>query len=215
VKPLVVLRPEPGASATASRARKLGLDARTMSLFEVVPLSWTAPDPTDFDALVITSTNAVRHGGAALKRLMSLPVYAVGEATAAAARAAGFVVATTGEGGVRDMALPSDQKLLHLSGRDHLPIDAATTIAVYEARPIQQPEGLDALDGCVAVVHSPRAGRRLGELVSERSGIAIAAISPAAAEACGDGWTSVDAAAEPTDSALLALAARLCDSLVR
>jgi uroporphyrinogen-III synthase len=49
-------------------------------------------------------------------------------------------------------------------------------------------------------------------LISERSGIAIAAISTAAAKACGEGCMSVEAAVEPTDSALLALAARLCDS---
>jgi uroporphyrinogen-III synthase len=144
--------------------------------------------------------------------LKDLPVHAVGAATAAAARDAGFIVAATGEGGAAAMRLPSDQRLLHLAGRDHLSSGAAMTIAVYEARPIARPTGLDALGGCVAAVHSPRAGHRLGELVAERSAIAIAAISPAAAEACGDGWQIVGVAAEPTDSALLALAARLCDS---
>ena len=74
------------------------------------------------------------------------------------------------------------------------------------------PAGLDAIDECVVAVHSPRAGRRLGELVDRRSRITIAAISPAAAEACGAGWKRVHAAPQPNDAALLALAARLCES---
>ena len=207
------MRPEPGTSATAVQARAMGLEVRTIPLFEVVPLAWTAPDPNAFDALLLTSANAVRHGGTELENLKRLPVHAVGAATAAACRAAGFTVIAVGEGGARDMVLPSGENLLHLTGRDHLASDAAMTIRVYEARAIARPDGLAGLTGCVAAIHSPRAGRRLGELVADRSGITIAAISPAAAEACGNGWESVHASGEPTDSALLALAARLCDSL--
>jgi uroporphyrinogen-III synthase len=42
--------------------------------------------------------------------------------------------------------------------------------------------------------------------------IAIAAISRAAADAAGEGWKSVAVADEPSDDALLALAARLCNN---
>ena len=69
-----------------------------------------------------------------------------------------------------------------------------------------------ATAGSVALVHSPRAGRRFAELVGDRGSIAIAAISPAAAEAVGEGWQAVAAAEEPGDDALLALAARLCNN---
>jgi uroporphyrinogen-III synthase len=51
----------------------------------------------------------------------------------------------------------------------------------------------------------------LAELVDDRASIAIAAISVAAADAVGAGWTSIDIADRPTDDALLALAARLCN----
>lgn len=190
----------------------MGLEARTIPLFEVVPLPWTAPDPGQFDALVITSANAIRHGGAGLETVKGLPVHAVGAATAAAARAAGFTVAAIGEGGVEYMALPAGKRLLHLAGSEHFPTGAALTIPVYEARAIAQPDGIEELEDIIAAVHSPRAGRRLSELVAGRSRIAIAAISPAAAEACGSGWRRVHAASQPTDAALLALAARLCDS---
>jgi uroporphyrinogen-III synthase len=45
-----------------------------------------------------------------------------------------------------------------------------------------------------------------------RDTISIAAISPAATAAAGGGWRSVAAAAAPTDSALLELAADLCQN---
>lgn len=212
MRPLVILRPEPAASRSAAKAAALGLRVVAMPLFEVAPVDWTAPDPAGFDGLVLTSANAVRHGGAGLDRLKSLPVHAVGEATAEAARAAGFAIAATGAGGVEGLRLPPGQRLLHLAGRDHRAIAGATTIIVYEARPTAPPDGMDRLAGSVVAVHSPAAARRLAELVEERAAVAIAAISSAAAEACGPGWQCVEAAAEPSDSALLALAARLCES---
>lgn len=212
MKPLVILRPEPGASRTAAAAEALGLAARKVPLFAIAPVEWTAPDPKDFDALVFTSANAVRHAGAQLARLTTLPVYAVGEATAALAAETGFKIATVGDGGARQMQLPQGQRLLHLAGRDHLPIAGAVTMKVYEALPTEHPAGIDTLDDCVVAVHSARAGARLAELIAERSRTAIAALSPAAAAASGDGWLTVQAAAEPSDAALLALAARLCKS---
>src|SRR5687768_4717475 len=212
MRPLVILRPEPGASATASQARAMGLDALTIPLFEIVPVPWTAPDPAAFDAVVMTSANAVRHGGAELDQLKGLPVRAVGAATATAAREAGFSVTAIGAGGMADMMLPSGERVLHLAGREHVSSGAVMTIPVYEARPIADPAGLDALEDCVIAVHSPRAGRRLAELSASRSRYIIAAISAAAGEACGAGWEQVHSASQPNDEAVLALAARLCDT---
>ena len=212
MKPLIIVRPEPGASATAAQARAMGIDARTVPMFEVAPLAWTAPEPDLFDAIAMTSANAARLGGPGLDRLKGLPVHAVGAATAAAARAVGFTVIAIGEGGAAAMDLPKGRKLLHLAGRDHVPIAGAATIPVYEARAIASPAGLDEPGESVIAVHSPRAGRRLAELVTGRARFTIAAISSAAADACGAGWKRVHAAPHPTDAALLALAARLCES---
>ena len=61
------------------------------------------------------------------------------------------------------------------------------------------------------LVHSPRAGERLAHLLTRRADTAIAAISAAAAAAAGSGWEQVAVADQPTDEALLALAARLCN----
>ena len=83
-------------------------------------------------------------------------------------------------------------------------------MTVYRATPIEAPD-LAAAEANVALIHSPRAGKRFAELVDSRSGIAIAAISDAAAEAVGGGWRTVVTAVRPTDEALLALAASLCE----
>ena len=87
---VLVLRPEPGATATVRQARERGLDAVAVPLFEVDPMAWEAPDPFGFDGLLLTSANALRHGGDRLQSLRGLPVYAVGDATAEAAREAGL-----------------------------------------------------------------------------------------------------------------------------
>ena len=212
---LLVLRPEPGASATVERARAMGLDAIAIPLFEVEPVAWEAPEAGSFDGLLLTSANSVRLGGEGLKALRGLKTYAVGEATAEAAREAGFDVAATGDAGVDRLlgSIEPDLKLLHLCGADRReprePRQQITAVAVYRARPVAA--DLSAAKDCVALIHSPRAGRRFAELVSDRGSVAIAAISQAAADAAGDGWRSVEVAAEPNDEALLALAARLCD----
>jgi uroporphyrinogen-III synthase len=213
---LLVLRPEPGASVTAERARALGFTAVTAPLFEIEPLEWDAPEAGLFDGLLLTSANAVRHSGERLHELRGLPVYAVGEGTAEAAREAGFDIAATGDDGVDRLLGSIDQhlKLLHLCGEDRRdPVEARQQIGnvpVYRARTLDSRD-LRAAKDTVALIHSPRAGRRFAELVHDRASTIIAAISPAAAEAVGSGWATVESATEPNDEALLALAARLCD----
>jgi uroporphyrinogen-III synthase len=216
MRPLLVLRPEPGASETVRRAREQGLEAITVPLFTIEPVVWEAPDAARFDGLLLTSANAVRHAGDGLDKLRGLPVYAVGEATAEAAREAGFGIAATGDSDVERLlgSIQPDLKLLHLCGEDRRALagtrQQVEAIPVYRAREVEQPD-LSSSSGAVALIHSPRAGSRLAELVRERDGIAVAAISAAAAEAVGVGWEAVAAAEEPSDSALLALAARLCN----
>jgi uroporphyrinogen-III synthase len=212
VKPVLILRPEPGNGATAARARAIGLVPVQRPLFAVGPLPWSAPDPAEFDGLLLTSANALRHGGAELARLRTLDVFAVGEATAEAARGAGFRVAMTGAGGVDALlaALPGQRRLLHLTGVDHRRAHSRHLVmaqAVYLAAPLAP----DIPTGeVVALVHSPRAGARFADRVRDRSAIAIAAISAAAARACGAGWGSLNWVDLPSDSDLLALGARLC-----
>lgn len=210
---LILLRPEPGLSASAERARELGLDVIARPLFRVEPVMWDVPDPANYDALLLTSANAVRLGGAGLEALRSLPVHAVGEATAEAARRARFNLASIGVGNAAELIaeLPPSLRLLHLAGEDYRVIDDPRIdrrIAYRSAR-IGEP-GLPPLEDVVVAVHSPRAGARLAELADERGQTAIAAISAAAARAVGTGWERVEIAERPNDPSLLALAAMLC-----
>jgi uroporphyrinogen-III synthase len=213
---LLVLRPEPGASATIERARQRGLEAIAAPLFEIEPVAWDVPDPTSFDGLLLTSANALRHGGPGIEALRGLPVYAVGESTAEAARSAGFIIARTGASGVDDLldSIAPGLALLHPCGEHRREPSAAlhpiTRVTTYRSRTLEAPD-LGAAPGTVALVHSPRAGERLAALVAARGAMRIAAISPAAAAAVGDGWDMVGTAEQPNDDALLALAARLCN----
>jgi uroporphyrinogen-III synthase len=212
---VLVLRPQPGASATLEKARAIGLDAVAIPLFEIEAVAWQPPDAGSFDGLLLTSANAVRLGGEELRSLRGLKVYAVGEATAEAARGAGFDIAASGEAGIDRLlgSIEPDLKLLHLCGADRREPDKAsqpiTRVTVYRAVPIEAPDLSAAGDG-VALIHSPRAARRFAELASDRNTIAIVAISDSAAEAAGKGWRMVETADKSTDEALLALAARLC-----
>ena len=219
MKPLLVLRPEPGGSATVERARQRGLIAIAIPLFEVRPVEWDAPDVAAFDALLLTSANAVGLGGDKLAGLRELPVHAVGAATARAARQAGFDVASIGEAGVDRLlgSLEPDLRLLHLCGADrwipNRPRQEITPVLVYRAEAI--PADLSPASGSVALIHSPRAGARFAALVDQagiaRGLIAIAAISPAAARSAGEGWAAVEFGQSPDEDALLALAERLCN----
>lgn len=215
MRPLVVLRPEPGATATAARAKALGLTVRRHPLFAAQAVDWTLRGDS-FDALLMTSANAVRLAGL----LPALPAHTVGEATAAAARAAGLEVTTVGDGGVEALLdrLPTGLRLLHLAGEARIlpaaPRQAITSVTVYRMMPLAPPAAT-LLEGAVALIHSPAAGRRLGELTVKRERVRVAAISPAAAAACGAGWERCEAATEPDDGALLSLAAKLCEELPR
>ncbi|RZM01475.1 MAG: hypothetical protein EOP68_22015, partial [Sphingomonas sp.] len=214
---VVVVRPEPGNGRTAVALRALGLDVRQVPLFAVTPVDWSVPDPAEFDGLLLTSANAVRHGGAGLDALKRLPVIAVGAATAAAATDAGFAVAVTGSGDARDAVSEARDRgfarLLHLAGRDRAPTgDGIEAITVYASDdvPIDATVAQSFAD-TVVLLHSERAAARLKDMLdtagTDRSGIEIAAISAAVAEAAGTGWATVSIAPQPSDPALVALAA--------
>jgi uroporphyrinogen-III synthase len=211
---VLVLRPEPGASVTVERARRHGLDALAVPLFVVEPVEWQAPDPNAFEGLLLTSANAVRHGGPQLRTLHALKAYAIGEATAALAREAGFEVALIGDSGIDRLvgSIDPDLRLLHLCGADRREPERQNIapLIVYRSKQLGSFD-LSTASGSVALIHSPRAGRRFAEIVGDRGSIAIAAISQAAAEAAGGGWKTVAVADRPSDDALLALAARLCN----
>jgi len=224
MRPLLILRPEPGAGETAARARALGLEPVITPLFEVRPIAWSAPEPVAYDAVMLTSANAARHGGDGLSPFLTLPCWTVGEASAEEAVARGFADVRTGLGDgaalLDTMAEAGVRAIFHPCGLDHLPLAhpplRIDRIAVYEAQATQllSPAALAALDaGAVALLHSPRAARQFASLLGKcRAEVRIAALSEAVAQAAGDGWRSVAVAEAPRDAALLELAAKLCQT---
>jgi uroporphyrinogen-III synthase len=220
MRKLFVFRPEPACRQTMRIAEGLGLSAVSLPLFELEPMSWSPPDPADFDGIILTSANTVRMAGEHLDTFRGLPVHAVGEGTAVAAEVAGLGVATVGDGGIDRLLGGVDPKarLLHLCGEDRreptVEGRSITSVPVYRANEKQHVPGIEAVAGQVAVLHSPRAARRLAALIAvpDRSTVRIAAISGATAAAAGEGWQEVRIATAPHDTELLALAARLCET---
>ena len=225
--PLLVVRPEPGNAATLAAAKAMGLSAHGEPLFEIVPLAWKPPLATTFDAVLIGSANVMRHGGEAVKRYAALPAYVVGQATAEAARQTGFAVAAVGSGGLQGLVaqLVHDRRrlVLRLAGAEHIPLTtppetAVETVVVYQARPLLlRAAGAAMLRGCVVVMlHSAAAARHLAaeceRLALPHEVIALACLGTRVAAAAGGGWAFVASAERPDDTALLALAARMCQN---
>ena len=219
---ILILRPQPGADETAARACALDLRPAIAPLFTIRPLAWQAP-PGRFDAVMLTSANAARHGGG-LAPYLPMPCYAVGAATADAARAAGFariaVGASDGDALAARMAADGVRSVLWLSGADRTAL-AETAIrivpvAVYAADPVARlpAEAQKALSGgAIVLLHSARAAARFAELAADkRAGTRIAALSGKVARAAGGGWAGIAVADRPRDDALLELAAKLCQT---
>lgn len=218
--PLIVTRPEPGNAATVARARSLGFDVHAMPLFAARPLHWTPPAAADFDALLLTSAFAARLAGPGLAALASLPAYAVGAATAAAAVATGLTVERTGAADAQwllgEMASQKIRRILWLCGRERSGLDfgdvVITALPCYAVDPVDPPPAWKNLLGAPAILlaHSARAVARIAALVgTDRAHLSLVAISPAAAAAAGQGWREVAAADQPDDAAMLAQASAL------
>lgn len=218
---LWVTRTEPGALATAGRLAALGHAPVVAPLLRIEPL---APEIAldGVAALAFTSPNGV----AAFARLnprRDLPVFAVGDATAEAATAAGFAAVRSAGGDVHDLteliatARPSGP-VLHAGAREPAgdlvgALDergvAARSVAVYAAVPAPGEAGLKALaegrlDG--VLIHSPRAARRLVEAAPAARDLPAYCISPAAAAPLiAAGFGRAAAAPFPDEASLLKL----------
>lgn len=223
-RPLALLRPEPGWSASAAAAAALGLAVTGHPLFEAEPADWDLP-AGPFDALLAGSAAIFRKAGPRLGALTHLAVHAVGESTAAAARAAGFTVAATGEGGLQallDAQSGVPRRFLRLGGAERValaphPGQEIVEITAYRMRALRLApafavslgagEPLVALHSAAAARHFAREIDRLGLL---RGRLILLALGPRVAAAAGPGWSALHIAERPRDAALLAKAAGLC-----
>jgi uroporphyrinogen-III synthase len=227
VKPiLLVTRPAGAAERTAAAARKAGFAAWCAPLLQAEPLSWAAPEYQP-EALLFTSAVAPPIVARSEPQLRARPAWAVGAATARAARRAGFEVAGVGGGDgsaiVAQAAHAGVRSLLHLGGADRaalevppgLRIDHRAIYAMALADRLPQ-RVVDALgDGRIfaTLLFSPRTAGQFARLAAD-AGLApamlrIVALSEAVAAAAGPGWRATAVAARPDEAEALAAGCRL------
>lgn len=228
---VLVTRPKPGATATAEKLAALGFEPVILPLTRIVRLA--PPIPTGaYDAVVATSANALRHAPTdLLGSLADKPIFTVGDATAAAARAAGFARIEHAGGTAADLAeliasrLPRGARILYLAGRirtesfEEALQDAGYAVEIvetYDAVAIEpDTETLSRLrerPPHAALVYSARAGELLaalagGDLVrgafDDTLFLCISRKAAAALERIAA--PRIEVSVEPTEEALLGL----------
>jgi uroporphyrinogen-III synthase len=225
MRPVLVIRAQPGAGETAARGAALGLDCRAVPLFIAQPVAWDPPEPIGFEAVMLTSSHAPRLAGPSQAAYRDIPCYAVGDSTAAAAQQAGFSDVRPGSGDgealLDRMARDGVRSAVHLCGRNRRayerPEIGITRISVYAVdgvKSLPPPAEAALREHPIVLLHSPRSAKHFAALCDaagvNRSGICVAAISRAAAAAAGTGWGRIAVADKPRDEPLLELAAKLC-----
>ena len=206
---ILITRPEREARALAERVKRLGHEPVVESLLEIHPLrSLPNGDFAGVQALLFTSTNGVKAFASAYAE-RRFPVYAVGDSTAEAARAAGFAEAHSAAGDVRDLAAlviarlkPSRGALLHARGAAAARDLAAAlqaegfevkSLVLYEAQPVRSlspglAHEIAARRIDVACFFSPRTAEAFVRLMdgaglsAQASGITALALSEAVAQ---------------------------------
>lgn len=231
---VLVFRPQPDAERSAEALRGRGQRPVVAPLFTVVPSAQPMP-AGPFDALVLTSANAVPALAEAPPAWRSLPAFCVGSRTASAAREAGFT-AHSAKGNRADLlalireALPPARKLLLVAGHDRhedLPerlraaghevaIWTAYEAKAVEALPEPAAEALRSGQADAALHYSPRSAQVFLGL-ADQAGLAeqaralpqLALSAEIAAPLIAAGADTVLVAEHPEEAALFAALAQL------
>jgi uroporphyrinogen-III synthase len=231
----LVTRPLGDAAPLVRALADRGIEAILAPLLAIAPLADTERRLTDAligaQALLFTSANGARLFAASSPR-RELPVFAVGDASAAAARIAGFRAVTSAGGDVSDLAhlvaaklAPQHGALVHaagsvVAGELGAALEAAgftyRRAVIYDAVTADAlpPEAAAAMrDGALelALFFSPRTAATFVRLVHAadlaRAASAITAIGlseAVAASLAPLSWQAVRVAAQPTQGALIA-----------
>ena len=227
---ILVTRPESDSQEIATLLRARGHEPVIEPLLTIAPIAGAVPDLAGAQALLFTSANGVR-AFAALSSARNLPAFAVGDATAQAAREAGFAGVKSAAGDVADLAAlvcreldPKNGTLVHIAGTVVAGDLAAqlgakrfslTRAVLYEAKPAMKlsqslveslrNKGLDAV-----IFFSPRTAATFVTLIRQ-AGLEQAArnvdalcLSRAVANAARDlPWRKIRSARRPELAALL------------
>jgi uroporphyrinogen-III synthase len=181
-KKIWITRAQPAAEATAERVRALGHEAVVAPLLTVRDLDGVDIDLTGAAALAFTSANGVR-AFAEKSGERGLKVFAVGAATAQAARQAGFRSVLSADGDVTALAHalagrrgelkgavvhagaaePAGDLVGELTGQGV----EARRLALYETTPadLSETQTRSLVKSDVVLLHSPRAARALARLL--------------------------------------------------
>ncbi len=221
MKQILITRPEPGASATAAKLKSLGHTPILAPCLTITPR--TPKLPAAPDAIIVTSLQAIP----ALAGLdKSLPVFCVGDATAARLRKAGFTTVHSANGDAQALfklitahALPGTHLLASGEGNGRQLgrqlSDAGIAIArraVYAATPATflPPDATAALSAATlhaALFYSAETARAFSNLAPHGTAtIPALALSQAVADALQAlPWSEIRVALAPTEADLLAL----------
>jgi uroporphyrinogen-III synthase len=224
---VLVTRPEAQAARTAARLQALGHEPLVAPVLRIAPTG-EPPPSGPFDAVVVTSANAVACLDQLGRTVKSRPVFAVGGRTTDLMRDAGFSDVRAGASDATVLAalirrsMPSGAALLHIAGRDRKEEPdaslrasgyAVTVWTAYAALPVHSlplaiAEALVRREIGSALHYSPRSAailRRLAEAegcAEPLLAIPHVCLSVDVAEAL-DGARQIVTAADPTEDALL------------
>jgi uroporphyrinogen-III synthase len=222
MKRVWVTRARPGAEETARRLRELGLEPVVAPLLAVRAIAAAAVDLQGVGALAFTSANGVT-AFAALSLERRMKVFAVGAATARAARERGFADVTSADGDVAALARiilalgPGIGAVLHpgavepagdLVGDLRASGVEARALAVYQTL-VQAPDAettalIPAIDA--VLLQSPRAARALRDHLDAHPAphlLAFCLSQGVAAPLAGAALAGVAVAGRPDEAALL------------
>jgi uroporphyrinogen-III synthase len=128
---ILVTRPHPDNEATSENLRARGHVVLLAPVLKFEPVAFHDESETSYSAVIVTSANAIRAVASQLPDLglLQLPLFAVGEHTAAAGRDSGFaeVIVAGGDAAAlrdkvmqsaRDKRLKKKSTLLYLAGAD-------------------------------------------------------------------------------------------------
>lgn len=120
---VVVTRPQADSERTAATLEALGHEVLVAPLMRVEPVAVDLAGT--WSAIVITSANALPAIPATADGIKTLPVFAVGDRSAEAARRAGFAEVSSANGDIKDLvrlvaarAVGAKAPLLYLAGED-------------------------------------------------------------------------------------------------
>ena len=209
-----ITRAEPGSSATAERVRAIGFEPVVAPLLTVEPVE-ARLELDRVAALAVTSANGVRAFAERSDR-RDFPIFAVGDATAEAARDAGFEPVRSADGDVGALAalIRSEPPggIVLCPGAEQRAGDLVTalTAAGIEARAatlyrtVATTAGVDVSVLTAVLLHSPRAATVLAERAPDLSDLHVVGLSPAClAPLAGLKMKSASAAVRPREDALM------------